>query len=87
MSRKKGPSCPNWGEGGGLGDSGNARKKTFFSVDVFPNKMIKKAKNITLNRLAWEGKISTAGEKERHQGRKHAENCGFDILIEILIFK
>ena len=23
--------------GGGLGDSGNARKKTFFSVDPFPN--------------------------------------------------
>ena len=22
--------------GGGLGDSGNARKKTFFSIDVFP---------------------------------------------------
>ena len=30
-SKKKGPSCPNWGDGGGgLGDSGNARKKTFF---------------------------------------------------------
>ena len=35
--KKRGPSCPNWGQGGGyLGDSGNARKKTFFSVDVFP---------------------------------------------------
>ena len=31
MSEKKGPSCPNWGQGGGgLRDSGNARKKTFF---------------------------------------------------------
>ena len=30
-SKKKGPSCPNWGRGGGgLGNSGNARKKTFF---------------------------------------------------------
>ena len=30
--QKRGPSCPNWGQGrlGGLGDSGNARKKTFF---------------------------------------------------------
>ena len=28
--RKKGPSCPNWGQGGGLGNSGNARKKAFF---------------------------------------------------------
>ena len=27
---------PNWGQGGGLGDWGNARKKTFFSFDVFP---------------------------------------------------
>ena len=37
-SEKRGPSCPNWGHGrGGLGDSGNARKKTFFSIDVFPN--------------------------------------------------
>ena len=36
-SGKKGPSYPNWGQGGGsLGDSGNARKKTFFSIDVFP---------------------------------------------------
>ena len=26
--------------GGGLGDSGNARKKTFFFIDVFPNKVI-----------------------------------------------
>ena len=31
-SEKRGPSCPNWGhgEGGGLGNSGNAQKKTFF---------------------------------------------------------
>ena len=31
-SEKRGPSCPNWGHGGGggLGNSGNARKKTFF---------------------------------------------------------
>ena len=30
-SEKRGPSCPNSGHGGGgLGDSGNARKKTFF---------------------------------------------------------
>ena len=30
---KKGPSCSNLGQGGrGLGDSGNARKKTFFSL-------------------------------------------------------
>ena len=30
-SEKRGPSCPNWGHGGGgLGDLGNARKKTFF---------------------------------------------------------
>ena len=32
-SEKKGPNCPNWGQGGrggGLGNSGNARKKTFF---------------------------------------------------------
>ena len=29
--KKRGPSCPNWGHGGGgLGNSGNARKKTFF---------------------------------------------------------
>ena len=36
--QKRGPSCPNWGQGeGGLGDSGNARKKTFFSIEVFPN--------------------------------------------------
>ena len=35
-SGKKGPSCPNWGQGeGGLGESGNAQKKTFFFV--FPN--------------------------------------------------
>ena len=34
--RKKGPSCLNWGQGGGwLGDSGNARKKTFFFIDVY----------------------------------------------------
>ena len=38
--QKRGPSCPNWGQGGGLGDSGNARKKTFFFIDVFPNKVI-----------------------------------------------
>ena len=35
-SRKKGPSCPNWGQGGGLGDSGNFRKKTFFFIEAFP---------------------------------------------------
>ena len=35
-SEKKGASCPNWGQGGGLGNSGNARKKTFFSIDPFP---------------------------------------------------
>ena len=28
--QKRGPSCPNWGQGGGLGNSGNAWKKTFF---------------------------------------------------------
>ena len=33
--QKRGPSCPNWGQGG-LGDSGNAWKKTFFLIDVFP---------------------------------------------------
>ena len=38
--RKKGPSCPNWGQGGGLGDSGNARKKTsFFSLMSSLNKI------------------------------------------------
>ena len=32
LPKKKGPSCPNWGHGGwgGLGNSGNARKKMFF---------------------------------------------------------
>ena len=35
-SKKRGPSCPNWGDGGGLGDSGNARKKTFFSYWCLP---------------------------------------------------
>ena len=44
-----------------------------------------KKKFKTLNRLAWEVKIFTVEEKERRQGRKHAENCGFDILIENLI--
>ena len=30
-SEKRGPSCPNWCHGwGGLGNSGNARKQTFF---------------------------------------------------------
>ena len=33
---KKGPSCPNRGQGGRLGDLGNARKKTLFFIDVFP---------------------------------------------------
>ena len=33
-SEKKGPSCPNWGQGGG--DSGNARKKTFFFCWCLP---------------------------------------------------
>ena len=33
--QKRGPKCPNWGQGGGLGDSGNARKKTFF-FQAFP---------------------------------------------------
>ena len=33
-SGKKGPSCPNWG--GGLGDSGNARKKTFLFFWCLP---------------------------------------------------
>ena len=27
---KKGPRCPNWGVGGGLANSGNARIKTLF---------------------------------------------------------
>ena len=37
--RKKGPSCPNWGQGGGggLGDSAMPERKRFFSVDLFPN--------------------------------------------------
>ena len=42
--RAKRPFCrpknrtklPQLGSGGGLGYSGNARKKTFFSIDVFP---------------------------------------------------
>ena len=35
--RKKRTKLPELGSGGGgLGDSGNARKKTFFSIDVFP---------------------------------------------------
>ena len=34
-SEKRGPSCPNWGDGG-LGDSGNARKKTLFSYWCLP---------------------------------------------------
>ena len=29
-SEKRCTSCPKWGEGGGRGNSGNARKKTFF---------------------------------------------------------
>ena len=36
---KKGPSCPNWGQGGGwgwLGDSGNARRTRFFFIEAFP---------------------------------------------------
>ena len=36
--QKRGPSCPNWGQGrlGGLGDSGNARKKTFLFFWCLP---------------------------------------------------
>ena len=33
--KKKGTSCPNWGEGG-RENSGNARKKTFFLQEVLP---------------------------------------------------
>ena len=36
--RKKRTKLPKLGSGGGgLGNSGNARKKTFFSIDLFPN--------------------------------------------------
>ena len=35
-SEKKGPSCPNWGDGGGGGNLGNARKKTFFVIRSVP---------------------------------------------------
>ena len=39
--KKKGTKLPKLGSwGGGLRDSGNARKKTFFPVDVFPYSVI-----------------------------------------------
>ena len=38
--QKRGPSCPNCGQGWGLVNSGNAWKKMFFLIDVFPNDMI-----------------------------------------------
>ena len=34
--RKRCTSCPKEGEGGGRGNSGNARKKTFFSAGCVP---------------------------------------------------
>ena len=36
LTSKKGDQVARIGARGELGDSGNARKKTFFSVDVFP---------------------------------------------------
>ena len=35
--QKKMTKLPELGWGGGLGDLGNARKKSFFLIDVFPN--------------------------------------------------
>ena len=38
---------PELGSGGGdLGESGNARKKTFFSIDVFPKGKIEHCKHV-----------------------------------------
>ena len=35
---KRGPSCPNWGQGGGFRGFGQCPKESvFFSTDVFPN--------------------------------------------------
>ena len=37
-SEKKGPSCPNWGQGGRVRWFGQCPKENdFFSIDVFPN--------------------------------------------------
>ena len=37
--RKRGPSCPNWGHGGGgVGEFGQCPKENvFFSIDLFPS--------------------------------------------------
>ena len=40
LTSEKRTKLPELGSGGGVGDSGNARKKTFFFIDVFPNKVI-----------------------------------------------
>ena len=41
MSEKKGPSCPNWGEGGGFRYFGQCPKeKGFFLIEAFPKCML-----------------------------------------------
>ena len=50
--RKRCTSCPKEGEGGGRGNSGNARKKTFFFQEVFPYVCLLNS-GLTGPRLQW----------------------------------